>query len=387
MRTQIMSDFPAGHPWLEHYRVGGSRPIKSEIHAFPFTIGRDSAADLEVESNRVSRKHAAIVRTDHGYVVQDLESTNGTYVNGIKMAEGVLNDGDVLVLADVELTFFTGQVSDRITATQVMTQPVSGRQTDAVDLILQVRRLQETLTHRSITSRFQPIVAMETGDVFGYQAIRELDGMPVRSRQASIVEGTECRLTERINQQHRLVAAEMARQLDDDTRLFFSLQVSEVSADFLPESLSRLAEIIEHRHKMVAEIPETAVCDIPYFRQFVEQLRERNIDIAYGGFCGGPAQLADWSNVAPDYLKLAPTLVKGISRASGGWRKIQTLIQATRELGCAVIADGIEDDADVQCLCELGCQYGQGDHFGCPESVMVLVDQQLILASGRPCVT
>ncbi len=384
MRTQIMNEFPAEHPWLEHYRVGGSRPIKSEIQEFPFTIGRDPTADLAVESNRVSRKHAAIVPTDHGYMIQDLDSTNGTYVNGTKMAEGTLNDGDVLVLADVELTFFTGQVDGRITATQVMTQPVSGRQSDAVDLVFQVRRLHETLTHRSITSRFQPIVDMDTRDVFGYQAVRELEDTPIRNRQAgAIVEGTECRLTERINQQHRLVAAEMAKRLDD-THLFFSLQVSEVSADFLPEALSRLAEIIEHRHKMVAEIPETAVCDIPYFRQFVEQLRERSIDVAYGGFCGGPVQLAAWSNVAPDYLKLAPPLVKGISRASGGWRKIQTLIKATHELGCAVIADGIEDDADAQCLAELGCQYWQGDHFGGPVPVMVLVDQQLLLASGRP---
>ncbi len=109
--------------------------------------------------------------------------------------------------------------------------------------------------------------------------------------------------------------------------MFLGLQVSEISAEFLPESLDRLAEIVAHKHQLVAQIPETAVCDIPYFRQFIQGLRERDIEIAYANFCGGPTQISNWQAVAPDYLKLSPSLVKGISRASGGWRTVQSLIQ------------------------------------------------------------
>ncbi len=72
------------------------------------------------------------------------------------------------------------------------------------------------------------------------------------------------------------------------------------------------------------------MCDIPYFRQFVADLRTAEIEVAYGGFCMGPSQIAEWRTMAPDYLKLAPAVVRGIRRASGGYRMIQSLLHATQ---------------------------------------------------------
>jgi EAL domain-containing protein (putative c-di-GMP-specific phosphodiesterase class I) len=367
MRTQIMNDPHASAPWFEYYQVGGSRPIKQEICQFPYVIGRDEAADFSVDSSRVSRKHVMLDRQEGKYLLRDLDSTNGTYVNGKQISETEMTDGDVVVIADFELTFFSGNPLSRATATQVMTQPVDGRLTDVTDLILQVRRMHETLTHRSITSRFQPVVALQSETVFGYEVTRHTENLPGENRQAeSIIEATECQLTERINLQHRLFAAEQSAILEERVHLFFGLQVSELNADYLPESLVRVAEATGRRHRIVAEIPESAVCDIPYFRQFVSELRKRDISIAYVGFCGGPGQIADWATVAPDFLKLASPLVKGVSRASGGFRMLKSLLAATHDLGCEMIATGVADAADAECLRELECPHAQGDYFGVP---------------------
>ncbi len=170
MRTQIMNDPNVGIPWIEYYQVGGSRPIKHELREFPFVIGRDESADFTVDSSRVSRRHVLLERHEGQFVLRDLDSTNGTYVNGKRISEMALTDGDVVVIADFELTFFSGNASARASATQVMTQPVAGRLTDATDLIIQVRRLHEALTHRSIATRFQPIVQLDNGEVHGYEA-------------------------------------------------------------------------------------------------------------------------------------------------------------------------------------------------------------------------
>ncbi|MCU0959904.1 MAG: EAL domain-containing protein [Pirellulaceae bacterium] len=370
MRTRIMNDPTGGTPWFEYYQVGGSRPSKQEISELPCVIGRDESADFCVESSRVSRKHVVLDRRDGQFVLRDLDSTNGTYVNGKRITETILADGDVVLLADCELTFFSGQPAERSLATQVMTQPVSESKTGGHDLIMQVRRLHEQLTHRSFTNHFQPIFELATNEVHGYEAIRETGCLSGESRQAdALIEGTECRLTERIMQQHRLYAAEQAVLLEDSTNLFFALKVSEVSADFLPESLDRLVDAVAGRHQLVAEIPETAVCDIPYFRQFVADLRQREIRIAYGGFCTGPGQVAEWRTMAPDYLKLAPAMVRGIRRASGGWRMIQSLIDASRDIGCDVVAVGVEHESDLQCLREAGCPYAQGNYLGQPEPI------------------
>lgn len=383
MRTQFMSDPNSGAPWIEYYQVGGSSPIKLELNTFPFVIGRDESVDFTVESGRVSRKHVAFDQEGGEYILRDLESTNGTYVNGKRVSETRLSNGDVVIVADFELTFFGGQPSGRNSATQVMTQPVSSRGADGKDLILQVRRLQEALTHRCINARFQPLVKLDGGDIFGYEAICELGDLPGQSHQSeSFVESTECRLTERIHQQHRLFAVEQAAQLDQCTHLFLRLQVSEISAEFLPDSLLRLADISAPNHQLVAQIPDTAVCDIPYFRQFLQSLRARGIKVEYNNFCGSPAQITDWHAVTPDFLKLSPSLVRGIHRASGGWRTVQLLIQATQEIGCASIAMGVDDAADAECLVDLGCDYGQGAYFGTPQPINAFSHAEVLAASS-----
>lgn len=368
MRTQFMNDSQGEAPWFEYHADGEGSPTKQTIGQFPFVIGRDASADFRVDSNRVSRKHVVVEQAaDGGYLLRDLESTNGTYVNGKRTDQTELHDGDVVVVADFQLTFFTGSAAGRGSATLVMTQPLPGSQDGALDLIVEVRRLQEMVTHRSTVCRFQPIVRLDTGRVHGYEAMRDVEVHPGARRQISArVHGTDCRLTERIQQQHRLCAAEQAAAVDDDVHLVFALQTSEVSADFLPDAFDRLATVLGPRHQLVAEIPETAVYDIPYFRRFVTELRERRIQLAYGGFCAGPSQIAEWLDFPPDYLKLAPAVTKGISRGSGGWRMMQAMLDVTRDLGCEVIASGIEQRTDAESLRELGCQYAQGDYFGPP---------------------
>jgi len=366
MRTQTNDPAEPGTPWLEYFHDREGQTLKFELLQFPFTIGRDPAVDLPVDSTRVSRRHAEIIHTpDDRYVLHDLKSTNGTSVNGQIVVDTELNDGDVIVVADSELTFFGGASSSRVAATQVMAHSASNSSRAALELIGEIRRLQESLVHRSISSHFQPIVDLATQDVFGYQVVRVL-GVTDSSVQpmTNQIEQIECHLVDRVNQQYRLVAAELAMQWDTPFHLFFPLQVTDVSFDSLPDDFHRLHDMLNGRHRLVAEIPETAVCDIPYFRRFVDRLHEYSVKVTYAGFQGTASQIEDWDNVPPDYLKLAPALVHGISRASGGWRKTQLLLDAAHKLGCEVIAAGVQDDADSECLAELGCRYGSGDRYG-----------------------
>ena len=47
-----------------------------------FSIGRDASCDLAIADMTVSRRHAQLERTEDGWLLTDLESTNGTRVNG-----------------------------------------------------------------------------------------------------------------------------------------------------------------------------------------------------------------------------------------------------------------------------------------------------------------
>lgn len=69
------------------------------------TLGRSLDNDTILEDRSVSRHHALLVRRYGRYILRDLDSANGTAVNGQPISECVLHDEDVIALGDVELTF------------------------------------------------------------------------------------------------------------------------------------------------------------------------------------------------------------------------------------------------------------------------------------------
>jgi pSer/pThr/pTyr-binding forkhead associated (FHA) protein len=68
-------------------------------------VGRGIAADVRLDDHTVSARHAIIVARAAGLRILDDRSTNGTVVNGRRVDEAELHDGDVVVLGRVVLTF------------------------------------------------------------------------------------------------------------------------------------------------------------------------------------------------------------------------------------------------------------------------------------------
>jgi hypothetical protein len=98
-------------------------------------IGRDVSNDIVVNDSEVSRKHARLVTQAGGLVVEDLGSTNGTFVNGQRlMGPHVLRPGEVIMLGEnISLAFETGYDIDATVASTpaqpVYTPPPPPRQT------------------------------------------------------------------------------------------------------------------------------------------------------------------------------------------------------------------------------------------------------------------
>ena len=69
------------------------------------TIGRHASCDLVLDDDTVSRVHARVERTDGGFALMDLGSSNGTRVNGERMTFRILVPGDVVHVGDCVLRF------------------------------------------------------------------------------------------------------------------------------------------------------------------------------------------------------------------------------------------------------------------------------------------
>jgi hypothetical protein len=95
---------PTPAPTREHaVLMWDGRDIRLERAAT--VIGRSSGCDIVLDDPNVSRRHAEVRRLGEGYSLVDLGSTNGTEVNGQRVGETSLMNGDVIGVGTTRLTF------------------------------------------------------------------------------------------------------------------------------------------------------------------------------------------------------------------------------------------------------------------------------------------
>jgi sigma-B regulation protein RsbU (phosphoserine phosphatase) len=83
-------------------------------------LGRHPSCDIVLEIGAVSRQHARIVRTGSGFFLEDLNSRNGTYLNGQRVhGRQPLKDGDQIRICDLVFAFFEAAPSQEGESTQV----------------------------------------------------------------------------------------------------------------------------------------------------------------------------------------------------------------------------------------------------------------------------
>jgi hypothetical protein len=100
-RVQAATDEePRGHPFLI---VDGERHM--ELNEPVISVGRALDNDVILEDRRVSRHHAQLRRRYGRYILYDLGSSGGTTINGYPVQECVLEPGDVISLAGVEVIY------------------------------------------------------------------------------------------------------------------------------------------------------------------------------------------------------------------------------------------------------------------------------------------
>ncbi|MBN1847455.1 MAG: FHA domain-containing protein [Deltaproteobacteria bacterium] len=90
------------HAYLE---VLDEKNTRFELGEAEAIIGRTPECDIQLPAGNVSRTHARITFRNEEYQIEDLESTNGIYVNGIKIEKCILRNHDLLDIGGVKILF------------------------------------------------------------------------------------------------------------------------------------------------------------------------------------------------------------------------------------------------------------------------------------------
>ena len=108
MRTVLHEHpLPAGADagvYVKDSAAGASTPLEECT-----TVGSGPDCDLSLAAEYVSRQHCRFWRTEADWMIEDLESTNGVYVNGTRIERrALLKDGDVIQVGAATLMFLRG---------------------------------------------------------------------------------------------------------------------------------------------------------------------------------------------------------------------------------------------------------------------------------------
>ncbi len=110
-RTEIGSTPGAAERIPERYQAslvvveGHAAGMEYVLAAAYSVIGRDKDADIMLKDPLVSRQHAVVIYHDGKYVIKDLDSTNGTHMNGAVVKQANLRHGDTFRVGNTSLRF------------------------------------------------------------------------------------------------------------------------------------------------------------------------------------------------------------------------------------------------------------------------------------------
>lgn len=326
------------------------------INAIPFQIGRRSGMNLSLNSKIVSGLHAELVPRDNQLLLRDLNSTNGTFVNGEKLVgERLLNEGDLVQFADLVFRVLREQSGS------------TSRTVHAIDESMPAyTQIDRLIDQGAITPVYQPIVELRGYKVVAYEALARSDIKGLERPDVMFRAATQLNLQVRLSGICRLKSVCDSASLPGNPNLFLNIHRDEDLMTDVFESMKLLRKSFPDR-QLTIEIHESSVPGPMQMQDFRDALNDLNIQLAFDDFGVGQSRLMDLIEVPPDVLKFDISLVQNIDRAHERHLKwIQSLLATTRELGVRALAEGIETAEEAASCRELGFDLAQGYHFGRP---------------------
>ncbi|HEY7924806.1 MAG TPA: EAL domain-containing protein [Vicinamibacteria bacterium] len=357
--------------YLESLVEGGRQLRRIVVYPCPFRVGRLSGLSLALASESVSKEHAELVMRDDALHVVDLGSKNGTFVNDERVSEARLNEGDILHFAQVE--FRVGrQEFDEAEDLGLEPPTVSLRDMKLPQQFVEgVRQLPELLEKRQVTTLFQPIVTLPSGEVAGYEALgrgchARLPESPLDLFRVAAAVGAEAELSRLFREN----AVELVRQRLRFPTLFVNVHPKELETPTLIPDIVALHERCPQL-RLTLDVHEGMLADLENVDRLRTQLQRVGIGIAYDDFGAGQARLLELAEYPPDFLKFDMSFVRGIDVApESRQRLLRSLVSVARELHVYTVAEGVETAEEADVCIRIGFTHAQGYFFGRPRPLV-----------------
>ena len=319
-------------------------------HASSIAKKIQNQLQLPLEINR----HQLFISASIGIVLGDRD---------YKLAEHVLRDADTAMY----------QAKKRGKACHQVFNPKMHRNTSK-RLKLEID-LRLALKHEELAVYYQPIMALDTGALIGFEAlvrwnhpernfISPEEFIPIAEETGLIVPlglwvmRSACRQFSLWQQKHKL----------DQLKISVNLSVKQFCQPDLIEQIDQILQETQlDSQSLKLEITESAIVDNAESAALLfQKLRQRQIQLSIDDFGTGYSSLSYLHRFPVNTLKIDRSFVGRIGKDGENIEIIQAIITLAKQLGMTIVAEGIETPQQKNYLKTLGCDEGQGYLFAKP---------------------
>lgn len=353
---------PSAHPddlWVLS-RIGGENGTNQRVNVVSpsFTVGRHPSSNLCLSDSTVSGRHAEVLTINRDLFVRDLNSTNGTLLNGRKLQNLTgLRSGDVLHFGSV---MYTLESSTDENMSSTIPADVSAE-------ALAQMQFEKLLRRPALRPYYQPILRLSDRTRVGFEVLTRsyLLGLetPDKMFRVAATRNVEAQLSQICRTEGLRIGESLG-----NTHFYLNTHPVELRGTELFTSLEQLRCDFPDA-QVVLEVHEGAVASSGVLRNVRQVTQDLKMGLAYDDFGAGQARLQELFEVPPDILKFDLKFVHGIAFSPPQHRAtIASLIRIVRDLNVVPLAEGVETPEEAAVCQELGFELAQGYLFGRAET-------------------
>lgn len=220
---------------------------------------------------------------------------------------------------------------------------------------------------------FQPIADLRTGVVYAHEAlVRGPAEHALQSPLALFAAAQEEGVLYELELYCVYSALRHWGLLKQPGRLFINISARTLSQLLAAGSVLALAQAMRHLRVLprmvVLELTEhERVEDMDAMVEIGRAVHGVGMSLALDDFGDGHSSLRLWSQLRPDIVKIDKYFSRSISSKADKLKTLQALLQIADVFNTALVAEGIENEADLRVIRDLGLAYGQGYFLGKPD--------------------
>lgn len=236
-------------------------------------------------------------------------------------------------------------------------------------LLIQLKRI---IAERQLSARFQPIIQMSDGLVLGYEGlIRGPSDSPLHSPIHLFQAAAEHNLSVTVEHLCRRIVLEQFKSLNLPGKLFLN-----VSPECLLQRDARHGDTLNYIHELGIN-PENVIIELTEYQpthdyallhEAVLHYRQMGFEIAIDDLGEGFSSLRLWSELHPEFVKIDMHFIHGIDKDAVKQQFVRSIQGIAEKSGSRVVAEGIETQAELITLRDLGVAFGQGYHIAKPHA-------------------